>query len=489
MRQVTFLFSFLFLSTSLFAQTINDAVRYSVFDIGGTARTVGVGGAIGALGADFSVLSTNPAGLAAYRRSEFMFTPTLVLGNSKAELEGPLNSPVEQNKTKFNFNNIGVVIAKRPYSSKWKTANFAVGMNRLANFHQELRYEGTSPGSITDRFLELAFGKAPDELGAFEEGLAYDAFAIYEDPDNQGFYLSDFAFGEQVEKSQDIRRTGSINELVVSFAGNYDEKFMIGATVGIPYLNFEENKTYREIDLDDSNNLFEELAYIERLITTGVGINFKLGAIYRVNQMIRIGAAVHTPTAFKLEDSWNSRMTYEFNDPQCCQPEQESPDGFFEYKFRTPWRYMGSLGVIINKYGFLSAEVEYVTYNSANFKFNNTDSSEDLDYVRTLNNQISNDLEGGLNIRLGGEFAYEQLRFRAGFNISDSPDLDESDTNTALSLGLGIRGKNAFADFAYKRIMNNENYIPFVTNSKELQSLVVVEDSRNKLMLTVGFKF
>lgn len=487
MRQVTILISFLFLSTFLTAQTINDAIRYSVFDIGGTARTVGVGGALGALGADFSVLSTNPAGLAAYRRSEFVFTPTLVLSNSKSELEGPQNQSIEESKAKFNFNNIGLVLAKRPYSSKWTTANFAIGMNRIANFHQELRYEGTSPGSITDRFLELAFGKSPNELDAFESGLAYDAYAIYED--DPGVYLGDFEYGEEVEKSQEIRRTGSINELVVSFAGNYDEKFMIGASVGVPYLNFEENKTYREIDEDDSNPIFEELSYIERLITTGVGINAKIGAIYRVNQMIRVGASIHTPTAFKLEDSWNSRMIYQYSLPDCCQPEQQSPDGFFEYKFRTPWRYMGSIGVIVKKYGFLSAEVEYVTYNSANFKFDNTDSSEDLDFVRTLNNQIATDLEGGLNIRLGGEFAYNNLRFRAGYNISDAPEFDAAETNSSLSLGFGIRGKNAFADFAYKRIMNNENYIPFITNDKSLQSAVAIKDSRNKLMLTLGFKF
>ena len=35
--------------------------------IGGTARFMGAGGAMGALGADFGTLSTNPAGLAMFR--------------------------------------------------------------------------------------------------------------------------------------------------------------------------------------------------------------------------------------------------------------------------------------------------------------------------------------------------------------------------------------------------------------------------------------
>ena len=277
MRKITIILIALFFTYFAHSQTINDAVRYSLYDIAGTARTVGAGGALGALGADFSVLSTNPAGLATYRRSEFMFTPTVNLSNVKAELEGSQNQSVEQTKTKFNLNNLGLVIANRPYESKWKTSNFAVGLNRMANFHQEIFYEGTSSGSITDRFLELAVGKSLSELGNFEEGLAYDAFAIFDD---NGQYFSDFLLGEDVEKSQRIERVGSVNELVFSLAGNYNEKLMLGATVGIPFIRFEETKTYREIDEDDSTPVFDELAYTENLNTTGAGINLKIGAIY-----------------------------------------------------------------------------------------------------------------------------------------------------------------------------------------------------------------
>ena len=431
MRKITFILLALFFTYFAHSQTINDAVRYSLYDIGGTARTVGAGGALGALGADFSVLSTNPAGLATYRRSEFMFTPTVNLSNIKSELEGSQNQPVEQTKTKFNLNNLGLVIANRPYESKWKTANFGVGLNRLANFHQEIFYEGTSPGSITDRFLELAVGKNLSELGDFEEGLAYDAFAIFDDDNGQ--YFSDFLLAEDVEKSQRIERVGSVNELVFSLAGNYNEKLMLGVTVGIPFIRFEERKVYREIDEDDSTPVFEELKYEENLNTTGAGINLKIGAIYRVNQMIRVGAAIHTPTSFSLEDTWSSSILYEFTHPDFSSPgEQFSPEGFFEYSFKTPWRYIGSLGVIIKKYGFLSADIEYVSYSGSEFKFTNTDSSEDLDFLRILNGQISNELKGGVNLRLGGEFAYNFLRFRGGFSITDNPFENVDEKNNAL---------------------------------------------------------
>src|SRR5215204_5430306 len=51
-----------------------DALRYSQVMTGSTARSLSMGGAFGALGADFSSLSTNPAGLGVYRKSEFTFS-------------------------------------------------------------------------------------------------------------------------------------------------------------------------------------------------------------------------------------------------------------------------------------------------------------------------------------------------------------------------------------------------------------------------------
>ena len=72
---------FTFLSVSLFyysnAQTEIDALRYSKSDIVGTARFSAMAGAYGALGADFTTLSYNPAGIGFYQFSELTFTPSI----------------------------------------------------------------------------------------------------------------------------------------------------------------------------------------------------------------------------------------------------------------------------------------------------------------------------------------------------------------------------------------------------------------------------
>jgi hypothetical protein len=81
-----FLFSALSLA-AVHAQTASDALRFSYIpQYGGTARTVGVGGAMGALGGDFATISMNPAGLATYRMSEFTYSPGFHAAKAGSEL-------------------------------------------------------------------------------------------------------------------------------------------------------------------------------------------------------------------------------------------------------------------------------------------------------------------------------------------------------------------------------------------------------------------
>ena len=58
--------------TALFvqAQDSYDAQNLINSDLNGTSRFVAMGGALGALGGDISVMSTNPAGTAMYRKSD-----------------------------------------------------------------------------------------------------------------------------------------------------------------------------------------------------------------------------------------------------------------------------------------------------------------------------------------------------------------------------------------------------------------------------------
>ena len=57
------------LGTTVSAQETYDNAQLATKDLNGTARYVGMGGAMEALGADLSTIGTNPAGIGMFRRS------------------------------------------------------------------------------------------------------------------------------------------------------------------------------------------------------------------------------------------------------------------------------------------------------------------------------------------------------------------------------------------------------------------------------------
>ena len=484
------------------AQTAADALRFSSFDVSGTARTIGVGGGIGALGADFSVVSTNPAGLALYRSSEFIISPSVYSSSTRSLLDNGGTPENKESKNKFNLSSIGYINSTRPAGgSKWTTANISIGMNQVANFNQTFYYNGTTEGSYNDRFLELAYDEngnpiSPDNLDQFEAGLAFSSGAIY-DPDgnydNGIQWVNDFQLTRDVEvyKEQLVNTKGAINELNFSLAGNYNERIMIGASVGLPFVNFKEEKTYIEEDRDDEIPDFVESTFKENLTVSGLGINFKMGLIYRASQMLRLGAAVHTPTKYNLTDNFTTEFNYIFdvgNGPESFT--SESPDGTFDYKLKSPWRYIGSAGVIINKKGFLTAEVEYVDYSGAAFNFTaNSSDPGDAAYQDEVNDEISQNFSSAINLKFGGEYAYQMFRFRAGYGIYGTPYADDTVINNAFSLGLGLRKDNFYMDLAFRRLMIDEGYVPFTLSNPEKQQLVNNSINNDRIALTFGFKF
>jgi len=492
MNKIKIIIALTFLWSFALGQNVSDALRFSNLQGGGTARTLGVGGAMGALGADYSTISINPAGLARYRNSELVFTPSVYLAKADSELEEGGQGSNSASKTSFNFNNIGLVLANKPMrSGKWTTSNFAIGFNRLANFNQEFFFEGTTNGSYTDRLIELADGLFPDELDGFEAGLGFDVGAIYNtDPDDPTFYESDFIQSDLVMKSQRVITSGSVNEMVFSLAGNYNERIMVGATVGVPFFSYTAEKVYAETDEGDQIPFFNSLDYDDNLTTSGVGINLKLGLIYHINKMIRLGAAVHSPTLIGLTDNWSTSVGYEFTDNGSAQSfRQESEPGSFDYRLRTPLRAIGSIGAVIAKKGFINADIEWVDYSTSTFNLIvNSSSAEDEAYQTEINDDISNSLTSAINIRVGGEYALKNLRIRGGIGLNGTPYAAKDITNTSYSLGLGYRLKYFFVDLGYRKTLFEEEYIPYRT-LVATQQIVNNSYSNDSILLTLGFKF
>ncbi len=478
-----------------FSQNISDAVRYSYLTYGATGRNAGVSNSLGALGTDFGSISQNPGGLGWYRSSEFNFSLATTAYNTDASLFGTNNESLTSSVRRFGLPSVGFVFNNQPVGSKWKNLNFAMGYNQVASFRQEYAFKGTSKGSIMDYFVEQAQGKTVNQLDDFSTRLAYNAYGIY-DPDesntNDKEWTSDFTNGQLVSKSQDVINKGFLSEILLAFGANYNDRVALGASIGIPVLRYETQKYYSEDNSGpDSIPLFNSLSWNENVEATGAGVNLKLGASFRPIQAVRLGVAIHTPTALAISESYDNSLVYDFTvNGQNYNDKQRSPQGEYDYSLFTPWRFIGNAGIIVAKHGFLSAEIEYVDYPNASFKFNNTaDDPDAKEYERSLNKEIGQNLKSGVNYRLGGEVAFGNFRARAGYGILATPYANDTKTNQTYSFGLGARLEQFYFDLGYVHAQEQQSYKPYVVSEVYSQPIVNTELKSDRILLTVGFRF
>ncbi len=483
-----------------FSQIASDAIRYSQLDLGGgTARTVAVGGAMGALGADFSTVSTNPAGLGAFRSDELIFSPAFRVALTRSTLKSDASSPTStESKSNFNVSNFGLVFnnnyRRDTARAGWRSANFAIGVNKLANFNSRGFYEGQSKGSLTDAFLEEARSVGNDTSALYPLGarLAAQTYALYfQGTDTLKTDFEDYP-DALVSRYQDTRTSGGVNEMTISMGGNFDDRLFLGATVGVPFYSYTEQKTYVETDPNEEVEYFDGLQFDEFLSTSGVGVNLKLGAIYRMSQNVRLGAAFHTPTVAGLTDNFNSTFNYRYTD--ASGPNENEAAGAaepFAYRVTTPWRAIFSGAFLVNRRGFVSADVEIVDHSRSKFDLTkNVNTPENRDYERDLNTQVASDFQQTVNIRLGAEALMDRHRFRGGLQLLGTPFLGAEKERLAprFSLGWGYRGDHAYIDLAWRHQTASANFQPYAVAFHPKQS-VSAKQSTSDVVMTVGFKF
>ena len=309
---------------------------------------------------------------------------------------------------------------------------------------------------------------------------------ITQDGQPIGPFFSDFTDfpNAEIERQEFVERVGKIDELSFGFAGNVRNKVLWGFSIGVPFMEYEERKDYREADRTAEVPFFNDLNYNQTLIANGTGINLKLGVIYRADQALRFSLAVHTPTYYQIDETFQTSMDYAYT----LNEEEEfgsaqSPIGEFNYRLRTPWRFLGGVGTVFGKNGFLTGEIEYVNYGGNQFVF---DGFSDIE--SDLNRETDANLTGAVRIRTGGEYALNDFRFRAGLGLQQSAVEGDDTLYNTISLGAGIRKRAYFLDIAYRRSGNLTSYTPYLTADAP-QQFVDNDIVRENFILTLGFRF
>lgn len=470
------------LLSATFAQNEIDALRYSQITYGGSARFTAMAGAFGSLGGDFSALSTNPAGIGIYRKSEFTFTPSFFNRKTTSNFKG---NTLDDYKYNVNFSNAGIVLAYYEPETKnaWKGVMFGFGYNRLANFHNRISMSGkNSDDSMLDLYIADAQGVGGDTnaMDPFSTQLALHSGAIFMDTNGVFYHHLQGVYGQ--EQSKSVTSSGSMGETVFTLGGNYSDKLYLGATIGIPHIRYHEESTYMETADTNAWNNFESFEFNQDSRTTGVGFNFKFGMIYKPTDWVRVGGALHTPSYFDMHDDWSSDMTTNVLGGEYSS---ESPAGLYDYSLVTPMRTIGSIGFVIKKIGLIGMDYEFVDYPSATLR------SSKYKYINE-NKDIRSKYVEGNNIRFGTEWRLHPLSLRAGTAFYSSPfkqgTLTSGSTGSRIdyTAGIGFREENFFLDFAYVLSQTSDNYY-FYDASIANPSANTSQSS--SILMTLGFKF
>ncbi|MEO6883216.1 MAG: hypothetical protein ABI199_04230 [Bacteroidia bacterium] len=479
------------MSISSFAQNDLDVLRYSQTTFGGTARYSSMGGAFGALGADFSSLSENPAGIALFRQTEISFTPSLFNQTTDATYNGNSTS---DNKYNFNFGNAGIVATYKNHrgeengnKNRWVSFNFGFGYNRQNNFNNSIDIKGTNNSSSQlDDFVAGANGTSYANLNPFSAGLAFNIGLIDTVPGNQAQYQnSSIPKGTPITQEKAIVTSGSMGETVISFGGNYGNKLFVGGTVGIDRIHYDESSVYTETILNQSLTHLSNYSYSDNVSTEGTGINLKFGLIYRLNDFIRIGGSFHTPTLYNMTDVYSNSITAV--DDKGIQYNSQSPQGNYNYTLATPMRATGSIAFIIAKKGLLSADYEFEDYSTASLGSSTPGTFTDV------NNSIQTKYTAAGNIRVGAEYRIvPPISIRAGYALYGNPFSSNPENagingqKTSYTAGFGVHNNNYFVDFAYVYNTYNQTYYlynPSLVNPAQNHMI------NSSFMVTIVFRY
>lgn len=487
MKKIFYIVLGLMITTGVtMAQSEVDALRFSQNFSGGTARSLSMGGAFGALGGDFSSLSINPAGIGVYRATEFTFTPTLFHKTNNADY---LDKSYKDFNYNFNLNNMGLVFA---YGSDdnpgWKSVNFGFGYNRMNNFHSNSLIKGTNPNnSLSDYFAELANGTPYAQLeqeGLLDSYLAWEYFLV--DPaEGENQYQTALANYGQLQRHQ-LTTDGSIGEYVLSAGANYNHQLYVGASIGIQTLRYDEHLTHIESDPDDKIVDFNEFTYNRNLDVEGTGANFKFGFIFKPVEWVRLGGAIHTPTFFELDEKWSTKLETSFLDTNRIPYQDLKLSGGYSYSLTTPFKAIGSFAFIIKKQALLSIDYEFVDYTTMRLR------ADDYDFD-TENEAVQTSYHATGNIKAGLEYKYNNFSFRGGYALYGSPyessQINKDAYHTSYSAGIGLREKEFFFDVAYVYTTSSMKYYMYdpsvVVNTPEAN----IESNFSKILFTVGFRY
>lgn len=532
MKRLTLIFISAFAAVSISAQETYENANIATEDLNGTARYVGMGGAMDALGADISTIATNPAGIGLFRHSTANVSFGFVSQQGGSGFAGV-------DKTNMSFDQAGFVYARRTGRSSF--LNFAFNYHKSRNFDYILSAADALNGASQNKL-----STSKDNEGIFRVVQTDEGEMISDDYERypySAFNRVDYLYfnvllpyNETTDKYEPYTsngylfnraNSGYIGEYDFNISGNINDRVYLGLTFGIKDVNYRGYSEYTEALVSGATNLGNVILADERRID-GTGFNVKAGIIFRPIEAspFRIGLSVATPTWYDLTTTHYTVLKNETS--SVGYYDSGEVNNSYKFKLYTPWKFGVSLGTTFGNYLAVGAGYEYADYGSLDSRINDGgyydpygDYYESSSSDRTMNRHTENTLKGVSTFKIGAEFKPDsKLAVRVGYNYVspmyestgykdvtlDSPgtyytsstDYTNWKATNRFTCGVGYNVGKLSLDLAYQYSAQSGDFSPFTSyyasaeDSPEYDNIcnsVKVDNKRHQLLFTLGYHF
>lgn len=513
------------------AQTVSDALRYSENNYLGTARSIGLGNAVTALGGDLGTVGINPAGSAVSKFWQIEFTPALSISASDAKYNPNPSASSNyasstDNSTRFTFPNFGMnMYFPTGQRSGLKGVSFGFIFNSTNNFQERFTGHGQNGSTSYLGYLATAADgyKESDLKGAdYASSIPWDLLVGYRSGMIAGYGTTDGKYIGTTEKQYSdgsimvasnlnqryaVSSHGQKYDPVLNLGFNISDIFYFGFNLGLTTFDYQTKSTITETAVDPASfevnfekgtAYFSDASYRNRYSAYGDGVYGKFGFIVLPTNNLRIGAAIQTPTSIHMVEKYHYYGETNFTDSG-YDSWARSDDGRYEYRLITPYSANVGLAYTFPK-GFISADYEMTDYSTMKFK-------EDDDYdVEGTFDRVNDDIRDytGMTheVRMGGEFMpMSDIAFRAGYGFRSSAeryydalgDKKSPDAYThTVSFGLGYSSPGSFfMDFACQALFRSKQYYyPYPDYIKDVKSPEIKLNSQLwTFAMTFGWRF
>ena len=393
------LVAFLSLGAMYYAQDAsvikNTAEVYSGSNFGGTAKFNSMAGSMGALGGDLSAITVNPAGTGVFITGDVSATLAVQGNKNNSNLFG---KSFESSYNNTNLGQVGGVVSFETNSnSPWQFVNLAFNYS-TKNLEDYVQTPGNS---------------------SIKEAVQYDS---------GGTTVNDFL----VYNGHAYDRTGTASNLNVSLGGNYENKIYLGAGLNFKTAELEQSDFFQY----QLQNLGEYANYHKQYTPyreSSNGFSASVGIIGKINNKIRLGAAIESPTF------WNLTRTYtEYTD----YSNGVDYDIFDETRRLTTPMKLTLSGALVASKNF-AVNIDYTLgvtkpkYSDPGPLPNGDESPE-----HQLNSYFSSDYKNTSDLRIGAEYRMAGFRLRGGYGIEANP-FDASSLKSFNSTGNS--GANSYS--------------------------------------------